>query len=365
MSCAPPVALRECQSRLLPGESTAQACAQDVHAPCTIGTQVSAECNQSLYTTAQPRTYTSGANARAEPEKVALLLPQSPAANTERVSSMSGTPTVADGAHCGQSSGRSSEKAGAGHAYRAEGAGCVDKGGVRSSGNVPEQDVQVFADTLGMQGGGMAVSEILRSTFPQPRSPLAPPVPFSAMRVDPGSAGASPHKTGGGVGSPIKAPKVAGAAQASADPGVSSPDKGPRSVLREGAADMHSAQSSPDALKGAGSVTSRGAHGVHGDDGNRRYLPSSPDPSKDRDFGEGGSPPPRVEADYSGVVAIDYVNCSIVRANLGAHLCVCVCGCVCVLASCLHACHMPICMPLRVMCVRRDVSSVRMCLLNG
>ena len=186
MSCAPPVALRECQSRLLPGESTAQACAQDVHAPCTIGTQVSAECNQSLYTTAQPRTYTSGANARAEPEKVALLLPQSPAANTERVSSMSGTPTVADGAHCGQSSGRSSEKAGAGHAYRAEGAGCVDKGGVRSSGNVPEQDVQVFADTLGMQGGGMAgMCSVISHSPPCPHTIPTPccPAVYSADRI--------------------------------------------------------------------------------------------------------------------------------------------------------------------------------------
>ena len=40
-----------------------------------------------------------------------------------------------------------------------------------------EQDVQVFADTLGMQGGGATVSEVLRNTFPPPRSPLAPLVP--------------------------------------------------------------------------------------------------------------------------------------------------------------------------------------------
>ena len=183
--------LRECQSRLVPGENTAQACAQDVHAQCTIATQVSAESNQSLYATAQPRTYASDASARAEPEKVALLLPQSPAATAEPADSVFGTRTLADAMRCGRAGGRASEKAGAGQDYQAEGAGVVDRGGVRSSENVAGQDVRVFADTLGMQGGGVAVNEILRSTFPQPRNPLAPLVPVSAMRVDAGSAAAS------------------------------------------------------------------------------------------------------------------------------------------------------------------------------
>ena len=40
-----------------------------------------------------------------------------------------------------------------------------------------EQDVQVFADTLGMQAVGVAVTEVLRNTFPPPRSPFAPLVP--------------------------------------------------------------------------------------------------------------------------------------------------------------------------------------------
>jgi hypothetical protein len=43
--------------------------------------------------------------------------------------------------------------------------------------------------------------------------------------VGAGSADPSPHKTTGSIGSPLKAPKVAGAAQASADPGVTSADK--------------------------------------------------------------------------------------------------------------------------------------------
>jgi hypothetical protein len=81
----------------------------------------------------------------------------------------------------GRAERRASEKGGgSGRYFRGEGEGVAVRGGGRGSGgNVPEHDVQVFADTLGMQGGGVAVSvgEVLRNTFPPPRSPLAPLVP--------------------------------------------------------------------------------------------------------------------------------------------------------------------------------------------
>lgn len=81
--------------------------------------------------------------------------------------------------------GRAAGKSASARDFCKEGEGFSVRGGGRGSGggNVPEQDVQVFADTLGMQGGGVAVSEFLRSTFPPPRSPLAMLVPGTNSHI--------------------------------------------------------------------------------------------------------------------------------------------------------------------------------------
>ena len=68
------------------------------------------------------------------------------------------------------------------------------------------------------------------------------------------------------------------------------------------------------------------SRGDHGGDGTERYSPALPaipaSPAKYGRCGEGYEAPLTGKADYSGLVAIDYANCSIVRANIGTHTCV-------------------------------------------
>jgi len=116
---------------------------------------------------------------RAASEHVALLLPQSPSPAAQPTNPVFGAGSVEGSGGGGREDGRAAEKGGSGRDFRGEGEGVAGRGGGRGSGggNVLEQDVHVFADTLGMQGGGVAVTEVLRNTFPPPRNPLAPLVP--------------------------------------------------------------------------------------------------------------------------------------------------------------------------------------------
>ena len=109
------------------------------------------------------------------------------------------------------------------------------------------------------------------------------------------------------------------------------------------AADTHPAHCSPDQLKDAATVPSQAGHGG---DGTEAYFPASP--AKYGRCGEGYEAPLTGKAGYRGLVAstvaVDYANCSIVRANIGSPTCVCMCMRACVRACvCVCVCVCSLC----------------------
>lgn len=136
-------------SRLSAATSMSQAWPQSSLKQCSIGTQLSAESNPSLFA-AGP----SGAacHATSADSHAALLLPESPA---EKDSAVRGGDVT---------NWPESEAPNKGAAQTS-----VDP--KRGPGDdrvlYEDKDIRVFADTLGMQDGSTCASDVLRSTYPQ------------------------------------------------------------------------------------------------------------------------------------------------------------------------------------------------------
>ena len=261
---------------------------------------------------APPGEGASGAGIACEPGAAgrgcaALLLPESPAV-TEAASK--------GGAAWGSevSQGTGAEHVTTGQRYL-EG----DARGARDDG-APDREIRVFADTLGMQGGSSAATrEVLRSTYPQPRHPLAPlpPVTVSDNHQTEEGGGAAARATGAQAspqkGTPQKAPKVLGADRAAADqggqlarvselvPGREGASHAPASPLNtpQRAAAERSPQPASSGVEAADPAGTLSAVGIG------LGSPASSGASSEND------------AIAGGVAAIDHVNSSIVRARIG------------------------------------------------
>jgi hypothetical protein len=285
---------------------------------CATGTQIDTAVNKSIFASGHATTTTtsvftdinSAPSARIKPTAVPshseaeLLLPTSPAEVGDK-----GTSGVDRWSDANLESARLSCSA----SQEADG---------RQARHGQEKEMCVFKDTLGVHPDTWhgSVSEVLRSTFPQPRHPLvALPAVNPASILQPGeergrdSAAKSPKKEG----SPYKAPKARNADQAVADPGVSAseaclvePRQGTGDVATPIKPISTARTSDTNTSARERPTSSPGGREQDGCDG--EHMNSIHDDSKTeiREWKRGN-------ADYGGLVSIDYVNSSIVRANIG------------------------------------------------